>query len=123
MAIPSSFSPILPDIDPTGIGKEAFWQYLLAGVSGAILLDWVTCCPLFRSHAFQARVMAQWERTCHEVQNAEFEGSMELFCSSSGYGSNFFAVVDGSGRGKRRHEFSKSSSFVAIRHLWPQKDM
>ena len=46
-------------ISPVGIGKEAFWQNLLAGVSGAIPLDRVTCCSLFGSHTFQAQVICE----------------------------------------------------------------
>lgn len=46
-------------ISPVGIGKEAFWQNLLAGVSGAIPLDRVTCCSLFRFPPFQARVICE----------------------------------------------------------------
>ena len=42
-------------ISPVGIGKEAFWQNLLGGVSGVTSFDRVTCCPLFRFHSFQAR--------------------------------------------------------------------
>ncbi|HYU72312.1 MAG TPA: beta-ketoacyl synthase N-terminal-like domain-containing protein, partial [Ktedonobacteraceae bacterium] len=33
-------------ISPAGIGKEAFWNNLLNGVSGATTLDRVTCSPL-----------------------------------------------------------------------------
>ena len=46
-------------ISPVGIGKEAFWQNLLGGVSGATSLDWVTYCPLFRFHSFQAPVICE----------------------------------------------------------------
>jgi 3-oxoacyl-(acyl-carrier-protein) synthase len=46
-------------ISPIGVGKEAFWQNLLAGISGARSLDQVTCCSLFGRHLFQAQVVCE----------------------------------------------------------------
>ena len=46
-------------VSPVGIGKDAFWQNLLNGVSGAIPLDRVTCCSLFGHHEFGAQVVCE----------------------------------------------------------------
>ena len=46
-------------VSPVGIGKEAFWRNLLAGVSGGITLDRVTCTPLFGHHTFEAQVVCE----------------------------------------------------------------
>jgi len=49
MMIPSSCSPVVPDIDPN----------LLGGISGVTSFDRVTCCPLFRFHSFHAQVIRE----------------------------------------------------------------
>lgn len=46
-------------VSPIGIGKETFWQHLLAGVSGGINLDRVTCTPLFGHHTFDAQAVCE----------------------------------------------------------------
>ena len=46
-------------VSPVGIGKEAFWQNLLNGVSGGTTLDRVTCTPLFGHHSFEAQVVCE----------------------------------------------------------------
>ncbi|GCE51439.1 3-oxoacyl-[acyl-carrier-protein] synthase II/minimal PKS ketosynthase (KS/KS alpha) [Thermosporothrix hazakensis] len=46
-------------ISPVGVGKEAFWQNLIQGVSGEVTLDQVTCCDLFRYHQMRARVVCE----------------------------------------------------------------
>lgn len=47
-------------VSPVGIGKEVFWQNLLAGVSGGVTLEHVTCTPLFeQQHAFEAQVVCE----------------------------------------------------------------
>ena len=44
---------------PVGVGKDAFWQNLLNGVSGAITLDRVRCCHLFEQHEFGVQVACE----------------------------------------------------------------
>jgi 3-oxoacyl-(acyl-carrier-protein) synthase len=46
-------------IAPVGIGKDAFWQNLQNGVSGAISLNEVTCSNLFGQHEFGAQVVCE----------------------------------------------------------------
>jgi 3-oxoacyl-(acyl-carrier-protein) synthase len=46
-------------VAPVGIGKQAFWQNLLAGQSGAISLDHVTCSPLFGHHEFGVQAVCE----------------------------------------------------------------
>jgi 3-oxoacyl-(acyl-carrier-protein) synthase len=46
-------------VAPVGIGKDAFWQNLLNGRSGATALDQVTCCSLFGHHEFGAQVVCE----------------------------------------------------------------
>lgn len=46
-------------VSPVGIGKEAFWQNILHGVSGEIALADVRCSPLFGHHAFDAHVVCE----------------------------------------------------------------
>jgi len=46
-------------VSPVGIGKQAFWQNLLAGTSGGTTLDHVTCTPLFGHHTFEARAVCE----------------------------------------------------------------
>lgn len=46
-------------VSPVGIGKDAFWQNLLDGTSGAIALDQVTSCSLFGQHEFGAQVVCE----------------------------------------------------------------
>jgi beta-ketoacyl-acyl-carrier-protein synthase II len=56
-------------ISPVGIGKEAFWNNLLKGASGATTLDRVTCCSLFGQHEFGAQVVCEVENFHPEEQN------------------------------------------------------
>ncbi|MBV9708948.1 MAG: beta-ketoacyl-[acyl-carrier-protein] synthase family protein, partial [Chloroflexi bacterium] len=46
-------------VSPVGVGKEAFRQNLLAGISGATMLNQLTCCPLFEPAAFGAQVVCE----------------------------------------------------------------
>lgn len=46
-------------VSPIGIGKEVFWQNLLAGVSGGIALGQVTCTPLFGHHTFDVQAVCE----------------------------------------------------------------
>ncbi len=46
-------------VSPVGIGKEAFWQNLLHGVSGEVSLDQVTCSSLFGHHAFDTHIVCE----------------------------------------------------------------
>jgi 3-oxoacyl-(acyl-carrier-protein) synthase len=46
-------------VSPLGIGKETFWQNLLAGVSGGTTLDRVTCTPLFGHQTFEAQAVCE----------------------------------------------------------------
>lgn len=54
---------------PVGIGKEAFWQNLLLGTSGATTLDRVTCCDLFGQHEFGAQVVCEVVNFCPDEQS------------------------------------------------------
>lgn len=63
-------------VSPVGIGKEAFWENLLKGVSGAISLDDVTCCSLFGEHEFGAQAVcevADFDPAVHNVPTAYHE--------------------------------------------------
>ncbi|GER90269.1 putative polyketide beta-ketoacyl synthase 1 [Dictyobacter vulcani] len=79
-------------VSPVGIGKEAFWQNLLNGVSGAVALERVTCSPLFGHHQFGAQVaceVSDFEPERHHVPAAyhtadrfiqfAFEGAHQAF--------------------------------------------
>ncbi|EFH80886.1 beta-ketoacyl-[acyl-carrier-protein] synthase family protein [Ktedonobacter racemifer] len=60
-------------VSPAGIGKEAFWQNLLDGVSGAVALDRVTCSPLFGHHEFGAQAVCEvtgFDPVTHHVPTA-----------------------------------------------------
>ncbi|GHO61421.1 putative polyketide beta-ketoacyl synthase 1 [Ktedonobacter sp. SOSP1-52] len=60
-------------VSPAGIGKEAFWQNLLDGVSGAVALDKVTCSPLFGHHEFGAQAVCEvssFDPVIHQVPTA-----------------------------------------------------
>jgi 3-oxoacyl-(acyl-carrier-protein) synthase len=46
-------------VAPIGIGKDAFWKNLQAGVSGATLLTDSTCCKLLGHHEFGAQVVCE----------------------------------------------------------------
>jgi 3-oxoacyl-(acyl-carrier-protein) synthase len=64
-------------VSPVGIGKEVFWQNLLAGVSGEITLDQVTSSPLFGHHLFEAQVVCEasdFDPQTHHVP-AAFRGA------------------------------------------------
>lgn len=60
-------------ISPAGIGKEAFWQNLLDGVSGAVALESVTCSPLFGHHEFGVKAVCEvsgFDPVIHQVPTA-----------------------------------------------------
>lgn len=46
-------------VSPVGIGKDAFWQNLLMGKSGATTLANAVCCDLFGHHEFGANVVCE----------------------------------------------------------------
>lgn len=46
-------------VSPLGIGKETFWQKLLAGTPGGTTLDRVTCTPLFGHQTFEAQTVCE----------------------------------------------------------------
>src|SRR5437667_6562135 len=46
-------------VSPAGTGKDAFWQNLLQGVSGARPINDVTCCDLFGDLEFGAQVVCE----------------------------------------------------------------
>jgi 3-oxoacyl-(acyl-carrier-protein) synthase len=46
-------------VAPVGIGKDAFWQNLQDGVSGATPLSNATCCNLLGHHEFSAQVVCE----------------------------------------------------------------
>ncbi len=57
-------------VSPAGIGKDAFWQNLLAGAPTAVTLDRVTCSNLFGHHDFGAQVVceaADFDPNIHHV--------------------------------------------------------
>lgn len=57
-------------VSPVGIGKDAFWQGLLTGISGETLLSEVTCCSLFDHHCFDVQVVCEvkgFEPLAHHV--------------------------------------------------------
>ncbi len=61
-------------ISPIGIGKEAFWQNLQAGRSGATTLDQLTCCSLFGQHPFAAQVACEvrdFDAATHGITSGE----------------------------------------------------
>lgn len=60
-------------VSPVGIGKDAFWQNLLKGVSGAVSLDSVTCCDLFGRHSFGTQAVCEvgdFDAEVHHVPSA-----------------------------------------------------
>jgi 3-oxoacyl-(acyl-carrier-protein) synthase len=46
-------------VSPLGIGKETFWQNLLAGTPGGTTLDRVTCTALFGHQSFEAQTVCE----------------------------------------------------------------
>ena len=64
-------------VSPVGIGKNAFWNNLLNGTSGATTLDRVTCCNLFGQHEFGAQVVCEVENFHPDEQNVP-----ETYCST-----------------------------------------
>jgi 3-oxoacyl-(acyl-carrier-protein) synthase len=60
-------------VAPVGIGKDAFWQNLQNGVSGATTLTNATCCNLFGHHEFGAQVVcevADFDASANHVPSA-----------------------------------------------------
>ena len=63
-------------VSPVGIGKDAFWQNLLRGVSGERTLDTVNCTSLFGHHTFDTQVVcevADFDPEAYHVPRAYYE--------------------------------------------------
>ncbi|GCE28659.1 putative polyketide beta-ketoacyl synthase 1 [Dictyobacter alpinus] len=60
-------------VSPAGIGKDAFWENLMQGRSGAVNLNDVSCCTLFGHHEFGAQVVCEapgFDPEVHHVPSA-----------------------------------------------------